>query len=168
MYVLTRKEAQQLEQKLRRQIDESPTPKLVLYYPRSGGDTSKAAQAIAAAAGDLTQATMLYLSSLAGDGGSEPVKGDPGWTAYRKWRRSMGETRRLADAPGHQFEFDEANDLPPLIAFALRLGWDALIAAGPGDQLLLLSHDDRLEVYRGFDWRRLRKQLVALGYREGS
>ena len=51
-----------------------------------------------------------------------------------------------------------------MIQFALRPGWDALIAAKPGRQLLFLSHDDRMEIYRGFDWRPLGEQLIKLGY----
>jgi hypothetical protein len=30
--------------------------------------------------------------------------------------------------------------------------------------LLLFSHDDRMEIYRGFEWRWLAKKLIALGY----
>jgi len=33
-----------------------------------------------------------------------------------------------------------------------------------GRQLLLLSHNDRIEIYRGFDWRALAERLLVLGY----
>jgi len=45
-----------------------------------------------------------------------------------------------------------------------ELGWDALVAAEPGRQLLLLSHDDRIEIYRGFEWPSLAEKLIRLGY----
>jgi hypothetical protein len=72
--------------------------------------------------------------------------------------------RRLNDAPGHQFEPNEAEHLSKAIEFAFQLGWDALLAAEPRRQLLLFSHDDRMEIYRGFAWRWLAKKLIALGY----
>ncbi|HEU0149935.1 MAG TPA: hypothetical protein VFR21_24030 [Bradyrhizobium sp.] len=49
------------------------------------------------------------------------------------------------------------------IAFALTLGWDVMVAAKPGRQLLFLSHDDRLELYRGFGGGALVRGLIALG-----
>jgi hypothetical protein len=54
--------------------------------------------------------------------------------------------------------------LARVIEFALLLGWDALVAASPKRQLSFLSHDDRMEIYRGFDRRRLAERLTALGY----
>jgi hypothetical protein len=39
-----------------------------------------------------------------------------------------------------------------------------LLAAKPGRQLMLMSHDDRIEIYRGFEWRALADKLIALGY----
>jgi hypothetical protein len=55
--------------------------------------------------------------------------------------------------------------LSQVLESALELGWDALVAAKPGRQLLFLSHDDRMEIYRGFEWRMLAEKLIALGYR---
>ena len=56
---------------------------------------------------------------------------------------------------------DEAEHLSKAIAFALDLGWDALVAAKPKRQLLLLSHDDRMEIYRGFEGRLLADKLIG-------
>lgn len=66
-------------------------------------------------------------------------------------------------APGHRLDAGEVVPLSELIAFALELGWDALVAAKPGRQILVLSHDDRIEIYRGFAGRSLVRQLIALG-----
>ena len=57
-----------------------------------------------------------------------------------------------------------SNSLRRASNFALELGRDALVAAKPRGQLLFLSHDDRLEIYRGFDGRVLARQLTGLGY----
>jgi hypothetical protein len=54
--------------------------------------------------------------------------------------------------------------LSTVIEFALQLGWDALLVAKPKRQLLLLSHDDRMEIYRGFEGRALAEKLTRLGY----
>jgi hypothetical protein len=59
----------------------------------------------------------------------------------RRWRAACGDERRLYEAPGH--------------AFALRLGWDALLAVKPGRHLLLLSHGGRMEIFHGFARREL-------------
>jgi hypothetical protein len=105
------------------------------------------------------------LFCVSGDGWNEDIPtDDERWRRYREWRGSLGENRRLYDAPGHQFESHETEHLSKSIAFALHLGWDALLAAKPGRQLLLLSHNDVMEIYAGFQRRLLAEQLIALGY----
>jgi hypothetical protein len=99
---------------------------------------------------------LLFCVSI--DDGTGP------WTRYRQWRSANGETRRLYDAPGHPFESREARQLSETIAFSLAPGWDALLAATPGRQLMALSHDDRIEIHRGFGGRSLADPLLALGY----
>ena len=81
--------------------------------------------------------------------------GPKGGAGLDIWRRAAGENSRLSEAPGHQFGADEAEHLSTAVEFALELGWDALLAAKPKRQLLLLSHDDRMEIYRGFERRLL-------------
>jgi hypothetical protein len=164
MRFLTRDEARSLEKELRRQMAVQSKPKLVLYYQSGRRDYASAAQAITAATGAFTKATVLYQFAITGDGWDEMMRDHEGWRAYRKWRKGAGETSRLYDTPGHQFDAGEVELLADLIAFALLLGWDALIAASPKRQLAFLSHDDRMEAYHGFDRRRLAKKLVGQGY----
>jgi hypothetical protein len=164
MYFLTRAEAATLEKKLRRQIAEQLEPKVVLYYQSGKRDYASAAQAIAAALGAFSKAVVLFQFAITGDGWNEDARDLRGWRAYREWREAAGDTRRLYDAPGHQFEGAEGERLERVIEFALILGWDALIAVAPKRELAVLSHDDRMEIYRGFDRRRLSGKLVALGY----
>jgi hypothetical protein len=164
MNFLTREEAKSVEGKLRRQIAERPRPKRVLYYQSGQRDYASAAQAIVAALGAFSKVTVLYQFAVTGDGRSELTQDHEGWRVYRAWRQAAGETRRLYDAPGHQFEAGEADQLVRVIASALELGWDALVAASPKRQLAFLSHDDRMEIYRGFEASSLSEKLVALGY----
>lgn len=164
MYFLARDEANLLEKKLRCQIADQPEPKFVLYYKSGDRDYSDAANAITASIGEFTEATLLFLFCVSGDGWNEGTATNERWGQYRQWRGANGENRRLYEAPGHQFESHEAEKLSKAIAFALQLGWDALVAAKPGRQLLLLSHDDRMEIYRDFQWRSLAQKLIGLGY----
>jgi hypothetical protein len=165
MYFLARDEANLLEKKLRRQIADQPKPKLVLYCESRNRDYSNAANAITESIGEFSEATLLFLFCVTGDGWNEDMRTNDRWGRYRRWRGAIGESRRLSDAPGHQFERQEAEHLSQVLESALELGWDALVAAKPGRQLLFLSHDDRMEIYRGFEWRMLAEKLIALGYR---
>ena len=164
MHFLAKDQAASLERKLQLQIADKPRPKLVLYYKSGDRDYSHAAKAITASIGAFDEATVLFLFCVAGDGWSEGNAGSECWRRYRHWRKARGEHRRLYDAPGHRFECDEGDSFSEALGFALRLGWDALVSAKPGRQLLCLSHDDRMEIYRGFEWRGLAERLVALGY----
>jgi hypothetical protein len=164
MYFLGRHEAKLLEKKLRRQIADQPRPKLVLCYSSGNRDYSSVAKAITASIGEFTEATVQFLFSVGGDGWNKELATNERWGRYREWRAAIGEMRRLYDAPGHQFEPHEAEHLSKVIEFALQLGWDALVAANPGRHLLWLSHDDRMEIYRGFEWRLLAEKLIALGF----
>jgi hypothetical protein len=166
MQFLTKEETNALEKKLRRQIAEHSCPKHVIYYDSGDRNYFPAAEAIAQSLGKFSEATVLFLFSLSGDGWGYVTPGynQRNWNRYRKWRASHGEDRRLYDAPGHRFEAHEAGELSKLIEIALLLGWDALLSVKPKRQLLLLSHDDRLEIYRSHGGRALVKQLSALGY----
>lgn len=164
MHCIARDEARLLEQQLRRQIADKPKPRLILYYDSGRGDYSAATRAITAAIGEFTEATLYFLFCVSGDGWSEGNEMNEQWRSYRQWRGANGEHRRLYDAPVHLFAQGEAEHLSKALEFALRLGWDALLAAKPRRQLLLLSHDDRIEIHRGFDWRSLAEKLIALGY----
>ena len=68
------------------------------------------------------------------------------WKRFRDWRRRRAEWRNLHDAPGHLFGSDERAELAELIEWALYMGWDALIAAAPGEGAVLLSHDDCIRI----------------------
>jgi hypothetical protein len=84
MYFLARDEARLLEKKLRRQIDDPPKPKLVLYYDSGARDYSAAANAIAASIGKFTEATLMFLYCLSGDGWTEEAATNEPWRRYRR------------------------------------------------------------------------------------
>ena len=164
MKFLARDEVSLLEKKLRREIEKHAAPKFVLYYESRARDYSAAANAIALSIGTFSEAAVLFSFCVSGDGWDEFSARDERWKRYRRWRAANHEDRRLYEAPGHQFEPNEVEHLSKTVEFALELGWDALVAAKPGRQLLFLSHDDRVEVYRGFKGRLLVRQLTGLGY----
>ena len=164
MRFLARDDARLLEKKLGREIAEHTSPKSVLYYESGSRDYAAAANAIARSIGKFSEATLVFLYCLSGDGWDGPAASRDGWTRYRKWRTANNEERRLYEAPGHCFKPNEVERLSKAIEFSLELGWDALIAAKPGRQLAFLSHDDRLEIYRGFSNGLLVRQLTGLGY----
>lgn len=164
MKFFARDEANLLEKKLRREIAEYVDPKFALYYQSGGHDYSTAANAIALSTGMFSEAKVLFLFCASGDGWNDHSASDPRWSRYKSWRAANNEGRRLYEAPGHRFEPHEVEQFSKTIEFALELGWDAFIAAKPGRQLLFLSHDDRLEIYRGFGGGFLVRQLTGLGY----
>jgi hypothetical protein len=164
MNFLSRDETTLLEKRLRREIAEYASPKFVLYYNSGDRDYSAAANAIALSTGNFSEATVLFLFSVSGDGWNEHSAMDERWNRYRTWRAANNEDRRLYEAPGHRFEPGEVEQFSKTLEFSLQLGWDALVAAKPKRQLLFLSHDDRLEIYRGFTGRLLARQLTGLQY----
>src|SRR5262245_34704477 len=99
MQFLARDEARFLQKKLDRQIADKPKPKLVLYYKSGKRDYSKEANAITTAIGDFSNATLLYLFCVTGDGWSEGNATDERWRRYRLWRAAHGDQRRFYDAP---------------------------------------------------------------------
>ena len=164
MKFLGRDEASLLDRKLRREIAEHAGPKFVLYYESGDRDYPRAADLIVQSAGSFSEATVLFSFGASGDGWDEHAATDERWKRYRRWRTANNEERRLYEAPGHRFEPRDVDQFSKTIEFALELGWDALVAAKPGRQLLFLSHDDRLEIYRGFAGGSLARQLTGLGY----
>jgi len=165
MRFIARNEASVLDKRFQREISECQTAKAILYEDGVGPrDYARAGQAIAASAGRFSEAIVLFRWALSGDGWDERSTPDATWGPYRSWRAAQGEHRRLYDAPGHQFDPDEVTLFSQTIAFALQLGWDAIVAASPKRQLMLLSHDYFLEVYRGFGGGSLVRHLAGLGH----
>jgi hypothetical protein len=163
MRFLGRHETSLLEKRLRQQIGEKPKPKAILYYESGIGSYTASTNAIVTSIGGFSETALLFLFCVSGDGWNEACVGNEQWRRYRQWRSEHGENRRLYDAPGHLFSSDEAKQLVEALDFSMQLGWDALVTAQPGRQLMLLSHDDRMEIHRGFEWRTLAAKLTSSG-----
>jgi hypothetical protein len=159
MNFLDHTEAEQLAPRLLRDKSDGE-PRMFLFY--QGGRHADAGRAIAAAPGRFTEAMLLFRFAVHGDGWGSPR---PEWRRFGAWRTAMGESRRLADAPGHVFAAHETEHFATALAFAMELGWDAVVAVKPKRQLLWLSHDDFIEVHRGFGGGALRRALISLGFR---
>jgi hypothetical protein len=164
MHFLSAEEVKHLTKGFDHQIDDQGRPKATLYYESRNRDYSEAANYIVDSIGPFKEAVLLFSFCISGDGFGPGDEADARWMQYRRWRAAQGEGRRLYEAPGHLFYTGEADDLARLVSFSLHLGWDAHLAANPKRQLMLLSHDDRIEIYRGFQRRLLSEQLLSLGY----
>jgi hypothetical protein len=118
--------------------------------------------------GKFSEATLLFLFCVSGDGWKDDVSAsDQRRNRYKMWRGTNNEDRRLYEAPGHRFGPHQVSQLSRAIELALELGWAALLAAKPGRPLLLLWHDDRLEIYRSSKGRALVARLKTLRYWRG-
>jgi len=164
MHFLSRDEAAIVVRGYQREIEAISQPKATIYYDSGPRDYHPAANAIVWSLGDFEQGAIFFVSCPWGDGWNETQISNPRWQSYRQWRLGLGESRRLHDVPAHIAETGETAELAKVIEFALILGWDAIVAAEPGRHRQLLSHDDRLEIYRCAKWRGLEKKLSRLDY----
>jgi hypothetical protein len=57
-------------------------------------------------------------------------------------RRSYGETRPMAEAPGLLFDTRELVDLQVCLIQPLLVGWDAFLVPESGDYIVATSHDE--------------------------
>jgi hypothetical protein len=126
----------------------------------------RAAPAVAAAlvASQGTFSTCLVWAHglISGDRSSEHDP-PPGWAEYRGWRNASGEPRSLHEAPGHVFDAGETAPLADVIAWAILMGWDALLGAKPARSVVHLSHDDRITISSRTTPVRLIARLEKLG-----
>jgi hypothetical protein len=75
------------------------------------------------------------------------------------YRRSVGETRRLIEAPVHLFEPTENEALISLLCIVFYFFWDAWVFDLGGRSLLRISHDGWLEIRVGDE--KLIKDIAA-------
>jgi len=62
------------------------------------------------------------------------------------YRRSVGETRPLIEAPVHVFERSDEDALVSVLCMVFYCGWDASLFDMRGQFLLTISHDGWLEI----------------------
>ena len=67
------------------------------------------------------------------------------WPDFYNWRGSQGEKRELHKAPGHFFNFDEAEMLFELVERIINFGWDAQLLVRTNQMIAqkgaFISHD---------------------------
>ncbi len=134
-------------------------PEFVLYYESARTDYVKASDKIAESIGNFEVAFLHCIDLPFGDGVEDGVKTDERWQAFYRWRRHLGEPRRLYHTPGHQFDANEATLLQQTLVWVFELGWDARLYANPGRCHLFFSHDDRVEIFRVRE--RRKRKLVS-------
>ena len=66
---------------------------------------------------------------------------------FDAYRRSLGETRRLIDSPGHVFDESDCVRVECLLDMALYLFWDACLLDGSGRLAVVLSNDEFVALY---------------------
>lgn len=104
------------------------------------------AKSIAVHQGNFETCLLWCESLVFGDKINEPYPPKV-WREYYRWRKEMGETRDLHDAPGHLFEQSERDTLEQITAWALRMRWEAYIAAKPNKFVLHMCDDAFLTLY---------------------
>ncbi len=67
------------------------------------------------------------------------------------YRRSLGETRYLIEAPVHIFESTEHDALVSILCMVFYFVWDAWVFDVEGKALVRISHDEWLEIRVGDD-----------------
>ena len=115
------------------------------FYKSRLANGGEVAQALVEHEGDF-DSCLVWARGLAWGDRSREDEPPPDWMRFRDWRRRHGEWRDLYEAPGHLFEADERAKLVELTEWVLYMGWDAMIAATPGNGAILLSHDDYVRI----------------------
>lgn len=146
-------------------FQEAGKTKSVLYYKSRLSNAAEVSRTIVDAAPLPFNATLLCERAVFGD---QYESGHPDWIAYYNWRRRLCKSGNLSDFPVHVFGQEEQQQLAELLVHVFILGWDALLIAEPGRNLLRFSHDDRIEIVTGFNHRLLSSQLISLGFYEGK
>jgi len=84
---------------------------------------------------------------------------------FEGYRKSLGESRLIHDAPGHIFGQSDVSQVECLLALALYFYWDATLFSGPGSVVVRVSHDEWVSI-RARDNAQLKvfeSELGALG-----
>jgi len=132
----------------------------VFYDPKRHAE--QIGKSVAASQGGFAQCLVWCYDLVFGDRSLEP-HAPLAWRQYASWRAAHGEPRALHEAPGHLFAPDERDLLGEVVAFAVRLGWEAYIAAKPNKFVVGISHDDYLTIYSRSTPSGLLDDLRALG-----
>jgi hypothetical protein len=87
-----------------------------------------------------------------------------GAETIESWRLSMGEERRVGEAPGHLIEANP-DELISALAAALRDSVDTTVLFEPGRLAILADHDEYTTVFSTSPLGQLRERLTERGVR---
>jgi hypothetical protein len=74
-----------------------------------------------------------------------PSSEDPG--LFDGYRKSLGENKPVHERPGHVFEKSDLEVVASLVGMVLYFVWGALIASPTAGALVVISHDEWLELH---------------------
>jgi len=168
MRFLDKSESNQAALKLTGRTKNHNEPEFVLYYNSGRTDYEKASNAIAKSIGNFEVAFLCCIDSIFGDDVRDGVNTEERWQPFYRWRRHLGEPRRLYHTPGHQFDSNEATLLQQTLVWTFELGWDACLFANPGRCHLFFSHNDRVEIFRVREKRKLVRNLEKLEFHQAG
>ena len=63
------------------------------------------------------------------------------------YRKSLGESRSIGEAPGHLFDGSELTSVECLLDFFLYFYWGGFLVEGTGSMVVVISHDELFAVY---------------------
>jgi hypothetical protein len=63
------------------------------------------------------------------------------------YRKSFGESRPVAAAPGHMFIGSDSTQIECLLDLALYFSWDSVLFEGHGGAVFRTSHDEYVSIY---------------------
>lgn len=66
---------------------------------------------------------------------------------FDSYRKSLGETRDLFDAPGHLFDNADLDRLECLLDLVLYFYWDAILIDGTATLAVSASHDEWVSLH---------------------
>jgi hypothetical protein len=135
-------------------------PRGWVYYESGTSDYARIASTIANHVSDWS--TVLFL-----------IESNPfGWPAqehmssarYEPWLKSgLAVLDSFNSAPPCGFEFERAkqSQFESMFVLALTYGWDVHVVFSPGRLDLYHSHDNRIEIWRGSNWRGLLEAISS-------
>jgi hypothetical protein len=85
---------------------------------------------------------------------------------FEGYRKSLGESRLIHDAPGHIFEQSDVSHLECLLDLALYFYWDATLFSGSGSVVVRVSHDEWVSIRSkdSTDLKRFQTEFERLGF----
>jgi hypothetical protein len=109
------------------------------YLPGDSGRKTAIAQALSGRLSEFDE-SILWIDEWGISSSSE------NWPLFYGYRRSLGETRSLEEAPGHIFTPSDGDAAFALLSMVLYFRLGAVFASSSGEAIRI-SHDEWIDVY---------------------